>query len=53
MGEKNTYIGMLSTTSNDGVSVFLSVMDVVENFGSEAKIMRITSDGGGNLWVCR
>ena len=28
-------------------------MEVVENFGLEAKIVGITSDGGGNLWVCR
>ena len=28
-------------------------MEVVENFGLEAKIVGITSDGGGNLRVCR
>ena len=31
----------------------LSVMEVVENFGLEEKIVGITSDGGGNIWVCR
>ena len=50
---KNTHIGMPSTTDNDGVSLSLSVMQVVDNFGLEAKIMGITSDGGGNIWVCR
>ena len=44
---------MPSTTANDGVSVYLSVMEAVENFGLEAKILGITSDGGGNLQVCR
>ena len=44
---------MPSTTANYGVSLSLSVMEVVENFGLEAKIVGITSDGGGNLWVCR
>ena len=28
-------------------------MEVVENFGLEAKIVGITSDGGGNIWVFR
>ena len=50
---KNTHIGMPSTTSTDVVSLSLSVMEVVENFGFEAKIVGITSDGGGNLRVCR
>ena len=50
---KNTHIGMPSTTATDGVSLSLSVMEVVENFGLEAKIVGITSDGGGNLRVCR
>ena len=44
---------MPSTTATDGVSQSLSIMEVVETFGLEAKIMGITSDGGGNLWVCR
>ena len=44
---------MPSTTATDGVSLSLSVMEVVENFGLEAKIVGITSDGGGNLRVCR
>ena len=52
-GEKNTHIGMLSTATTDGVSLPLSVIEVVENFGLEAKIVGITSDGGGNLRVCR
>ena len=50
---KNTHIGMPSTTATNGVSLSLSVMEVVENFGLEAKIVGITSDGGGNLRVCR
>ena len=44
---------MPSTTATDGVSLSLSVMEVVENFGLEAKILRVTSDGGVNLRVCR
>ena len=40
-------------TATDGVSLSLSVMEVVENFGLEAKIVGITSDSGGNLLVCR
>ena len=28
-------------------------MEVVDNFGLEANIVGITSDGGGNLRVCR
>ena len=28
-------------------------MEVVNNFGSEEKIVVITSDGGGNIRVCR
>ena len=43
---------MPSTTATDGVSLYLSVMEVVDNFCLEAKIVGITSDGGGNLWVC-
>ena len=50
---KNTNIGMPSATATDGVSLYLSVMEAVENFGLEAKIVGITSDGGGNLRVCR
>ena len=49
---KNTHIGMHSTTATDGVSLFLSIMEVVENFGLKAKIVGVTSDGGGSLWVC-
>ena len=44
---------MPSTTDTDGFSLSLSIMEVVENFGFEAKIVGITSDDGGNLWVCR
>ena len=50
---KNTHIGMRYTTATDGVSLSLSVMEVVENFGLEENIVGITSDDGGNLWVCR
>ena len=50
---KKTHIGMPSTTDTDGVSLSLSVMEVVENFGLEANIVGITSDIGGNLRVCR
>ena len=50
---KKTQIGMPFTTATDGVYLSLSVMKVVENFGLEAKIMGIKSDGGGNIWVCR
>ena len=42
---------MPSTTANDGVSLSLSVIEVVENFGLEEKIVGITIYGGGNLWV--
>ena len=52
-GRENTHIGIPSTNSTDGVSLSLSVIEVVENFGLEAKILGITSDGGGNLRVCR
>ena len=51
--EKNNDIGMPSTTATDGLSLSLSVLEVVENFGLEAKNVGITSDGGGNLRVCR
>ena len=44
---------MLSTTATDGVSLSLSVMEVMDNFGLESKIVGITSDGGGNIQVCR
>ena len=49
LGDKNTHILMPSTTAADGVYLHLSVMEVVENFGLEAKIVGITSDGGDNL----
>ena len=49
---KNTHIGIPSTTATDVVSLSLSVMEVVDNFGLEANIVGITSDGGGNLRVC-
>ena len=51
--EKNIHIGIPSTTATDGVSLSLSVMEAVDIFGLEAKIVGITSDGGGNLWFCR
>ena len=44
---------MPSTTATDGVFLYLSAIEVVKNFGSEANIMGFTSDGGGNIWVCR
>ena len=44
---------MPSTTDNDDVYLSLSFMEVLENFGLEAKIVGIKSDGGGNLRVCR
>ena len=44
---------MPSTTATDGVSLSLSVVEVVENFGLEAKTVGIMSDVGGNIWVCR
>ena len=50
---KNTYIGVPSITATDVVYLSLSVMEVVENFGLVTKIVAITSDGGGNLRVCR
>ena len=50
---EKTHIGKPSTTATDGVSLSLSVMEVVENFGLEEKILVITSGGGGNLRVCR
>ena len=44
---------MPSNTATDGVSLSLSVMEVVDNFSLEAKVVGITSDGGGNLRVFR
>ena len=41
------------TTATDGVSLSFSVMEVVDNFGLEENIVGITSNGGGNLQVCR
>ena len=49
----NTPVGVPSTSATDSVSLSLSIMEAVQNFGLEAKIMGITSDVGGNLWVCR
>ena len=48
----NTHTGMLSTTDAGGVYLSKSIMDVVENFGLEKKIVGVNSDGGGNLRVC-
>ena len=45
----NTIIGIPSTTDTDGVSMSLSVMEVVDNFGLDSKIVGIKSDGGDNL----
>ena len=50
---KNTHIGMPSSTATAGISLSLSVMEMVENFGLEANIVGINSDGGDNIWVCR
>ena len=44
---------MPSTTDTDGVFLSLSVMELVENFDLDTKIVGIMSDSGGNLWVCR
>ena len=49
----NTNIGIIYTNATDVVSLSLSVIEVVENFGLEAKIVGTTSDGGGNIWICR
>ena len=53
IGINNTHIWMLSTTATGGVSLSTYVMGLVENFGLEAKIVGITSDGHDNIWVCR
>ena len=50
---KNTHIGMPSTTTTDGVSLYLYVMEVVDEFSLESNIVGITNDGGINLRVCR
>ena len=44
---------MTCTTATGGVSLSLSVMEVVENFGLEENIVGVASDGGGNILVCR
>ena len=44
---------MPPTTTNDGISLYLSVMEVAENFGLEEKVVGIMSNGGGNIRVCR
>ena len=44
---------MSSITATDGVPLFLSIREVVDNFFLKSKIVRITSDGGSNLQVCR
>ena len=50
---ENNHIGMPYTTATDGVSLSLSVMELVDNFGLGEKIVGITSDGCGNLRICR
>ena len=50
---KKPHIGIPSITDTDGVYLYLSVMEVVDNSTLEAKIVGITSDDGSNLWVCR
>ena len=49
----NTLFGMSSDTATGGVYLYFSIMEVVENFGLEVKIVGITSDGGGDLRFCR
>ena len=49
----NTLFGMSSDTATGGVYLYFSIMEVVENFGLEANILGITSDGGDNIRVCR
>ena len=49
----NTHIGMSPTTATNGVYLYKTVSEVVDNFGLEAKIVGITSDGVGNIRVCR
>ena len=49
----NIHIGMPYTTATDGVSLPLSVIEVVKNVGLEAKIVGITSDDSGNIRICR
>ena len=41
------------TTATDGVSLSKYVIEAVDNSVSEAKIVEITSDGSGNIKVCR
>ena len=53
LGMEPIHTRMPSTTANDGVSLSSSVMELVDNFGLEANIVGIKSDGGGNIWVCR
>ena len=38
---ENTHIGIPSITATDDFSVYLSVIEVVENFGLEAKIVKL------------
>ena len=49
----NIHIGIPSTTDTDCVYLSKSFIEVVDNFGLEANIVGITSDGGVNLRVCR
>ena len=44
---------MLCTTDTGGVSLSKYVLEVVENFVLEAKIVGVTSDGGSNIWFSR
>ena len=53
LGLELIHTGMPSTTATDGFSLSSSVMELVENFGLEANIVGIKSDGGGNIRVCR
>ena len=46
---KKNHIGMPSTTATDVVSMYLSVVEVVDKFSLGLKVLGITSDGGGNL----
>ena len=44
---------MPSTNATDGVSLYLSDIEVGDNFDLEVKIVGITSDDGVNLRFCR
>ena len=49
----NTHIEIPSTPATDGVSLYKSIIEVVENFVLEENIVVITFDVGKNIRVCR